>query len=344
MSTLGFGWNSHWEKVYSNANHKGSPGRVIKTQDGYCELWTESGIRSALLRCREPVIVGDWITYREPGDGTVVVENIMPRKSTISRQAAGNEREQILVVNVDWVLIISSLDQDVNTARLARYLATVWNCGASPAMVLTKPDLCDDVDGVVSSIEEVAPGVPIHIVNPVKGEGMDDLAPYLGPRCTTVLTGATGVGKSYLINAVLGADPKAASPGGYNPEEEHQVLFPLPAGGVLVDSPGIRELGMWVDEAALKDVFIELEQFAESCRFRNCQHLDEPGCAVLAAVNRGDLTRRRYNDYIKMRIDDDSMALRDEPLRLKARDKVLHKAHKKFNKEKFDLGFDRNLE
>ena len=342
MSVQGYGWNSHWEKVYRNATgSNGSPGRIISTQHGQGRIWTGSELRNAIIRTDEQAVAGDWVLWRETAEGDVVVEEIMPRKSTICRKAAGNvSRPQILAVNVDRVLIVSSLNEDLNAGRLERYLATTWNCGASPVLVLTKPDLCDDLDEALSDVEEIAPSVPIHVVNPLTGEGLDELAPYLKEGMTSVLTGSSGVGKSTLINAVIGEDVGAtqeirSADGKGRHTTTDRVLFSLPGGGVLIDTPGIRELGLWVDETALKPVFQDLEAFADACRFRNCRHEKEPGCAVVAAVENGDLNRRRYQNYLKLRHEAESLVLREEPHRARARDKVLHKAIRKSQQDKY---------
>lgn len=256
--------------------------------------------------------VGDWVAFQQLGLGRGVVEAVLSRRTAISRQEAfkGSE-EQVLAANVDVVLIVTALDGDYNLRRFERYLTTAWDSGASPAVVLTKLDLCRDVR-VIAEAESAAMGVPVVAVSNVTGDGLDAFGALLAPRQTFVLLGSSGVGKSTLINRLRG-DERLAT-GGLRADgrgrhtTRHRELFALPGGALLIDTPGLRELQLWqgdVDEA-----FADVVDLAATCRFSDCGHGTEPGCAVNAAIASGTLDPERLKAYYKLQRELASIAAR----------------------------------
>ena len=256
--------------------------------------------------------VGDWVALHALGTGRAAVEAVLPRRTAISRKAAWHgSDEQVLAANVDVVLIVMGLDRDYNLRRLERYLTTAWDSGASPAVVLTKLDLCDEL-ALVVDVEAVTMGVPVLAVSNVTGEGLDELAAFLPAAQTVVLLGSSGVGKSTLINRLLGDERLATgavrADGRGRHTTRHRELLPLPGGALLVDTPGLRELQLWqgdVDEA-----FADVVEIAACCRFSDCAHRTEPGCAVRAAIAQGTLDPDRLKAYRKLQRELESIAAR----------------------------------
>ena len=226
--------------------------------------------------------VGDWVALRER-----TIEAVLPRATSISRQVAFRESdEQVLAANVDVVFIVAGLDGDFNVRRLERYLTTAWNSGASPVVVLTKLDVSDDPEQLVAA-ETVAMGVPVLAVSNVTGDGLDALDDHLPPGRTAVLLGSSGVGKSTLINHLLGEERIATAAvrrdGRGRHTTRHRELFELPRGALVIDTPGLRELQLW--EGDVDEAFADVVELAARCRFRDCAHESEPGCAVREGVD-----------------------------------------------------------
>jgi ribosome biogenesis GTPase len=256
--------------------------------------------------------VGDWVAFEPLGLGRGVIEAVLARRTAISRQEAfKGSGEQVLAANVDVVLIVVGLDGDYNLRRLERYLTTAWDSGASPAVVLTKLDLCRDVR-ILAEAEGAAMGVPVVAVSNLTGEGLDALDALLGARQTFVLLGSSGVGKSTLINRLLGDERLATNglraDGRGRHTTRHRELFALPGGALLIDTPGLRELQLWqgdVDEA-----FADVVDLAATCRFSDCGHETEPGCAVTGAIAAGTLDAERLKAYRKLQRELASVAAR----------------------------------
>jgi ribosome biogenesis GTPase len=230
--------------------------------------------------------VGDWVAYAGG-----LIHGVLPRRTAFVRRAAGNETvEQVLAANIDTVFLVMAFYRDLNPRRLERYLALAWESGADPAIVLTKLDLADDADAAITEIESVALGVPVHPVSAVTGEGLDELEPYLGPGRTVVLLGSSGVGKSTLVNALLGEERQAtkeirAFDGRGRHTTTARELIGLPGGGLVLDTPGMRELQLWEAAEGLIGTFGDIDELALTCRFSDCSHESEPGCAVRDAVD-----------------------------------------------------------
>jgi ribosome biogenesis GTPase len=300
------------------------PGRVIAAHRAAFDVQTAEEV----LRTRLPgrlvhesveVAVGDWVGL---GDG--LVRAVLPRRSAIVRTAAGGTSEpQTLAANVDVAFIVSSLGPDLEPRRIERYLVTVWESGASPEIVLTKADRLDDPWEMVASVEAVAIGVPVHVVSAVSGYGLEALRARLSPGETAVLIGSSGVGKSTLVNRWAGRELMATNETRADDDEgrhttTHRELIVLPGGGVVIDTPGIRELQLW--DGGVEEAFADVEELARRCRFSDCSHNSEPGCAVKAALVSGELLRERYASWVKLQRELRSVAVRAD-VRLRREEK-----------------------
>ena len=285
--------------------------------------------------------VGDWVAVTVGGhDGKATIRAILPRRSSFSRKAAGDPTaKQVVAANIDVVLVVAGLDGDFSPRRIERYLVAAADSGARPVVVLNKADLEEHVASCIATVRRAAPDVPVHATCCKSGQGLDDLAGYLTPGRTVALLGSSGVGKSTIINRLLGesrqktqAVRSADSRGRHT--TIHRELIAAPGGGIIIDTPGMRELQLWDSDRALEDAFAEIDALAADCRFRDCRHRQEPGCAVRAAVDAGRLPAIRLTHYL--RLDDEREHLvrrRDELARLeeKKRPKVVHRAPRKMH-------------
>ncbi|MDX6480958.1 MAG: ribosome biosis GTPase / thiamine phosphate phosphatase [Gaiellaceae bacterium] len=297
------------------------PGRIAAAHRGAFDVWTADGA----VRCGVPgrflhdgtdIAVGDWVGV---GDG--VIRAVLPRRSAIVRNAAGlTTTAQTLAANVDIAFVVSSLGPDLEPRRLERYLVTIWESGAKPEIVLTKADRFEDPWEMVAEVEAVALGVPVHVVSAVTGQGCDALRARLTEGQTSVLIGSSGVGKSTLVNRWMGEDVMATKETREDDDEgrhttTHRQLLVLPGGGLVIDSPGIRELQLWdVGTAGLDTTFSDVEELAAKCRFGDCSHQHEPGCAVLAAVESGALPADRLESWRKLQRELRAIAIRHDVL------------------------------
>lgn len=251
--------------------------------------------------------VGDWVVLDQmPGEEKGIIHEVLPRSSQFSRKMAGLTTEiQLIAVNVDFVFLVMSLNHDFNVRRLERYLLAAWDSGATPVVVLTKKDTCEDLEYYIKEVEAIAFGVDIFAVSSVTGEGIDLLGNLLAAHKTGALLGSSGVGKSSLINALSGVEVMAVndirtddSKGRHT--TTHRELTLLPQGGLLIDTPGMREFQLWDTSEGVSASFQDIEDLALACRFRDCQHVKEPGCAIQEAIYNGTLKRERYKSYVKL--------------------------------------------
>jgi ribosome biogenesis GTPase len=285
------------------------PARIAAEHRGGYEVWSQASVGlarlSGKLRHQEAAAaVGDWVALREPPgpDHIAVIEHIFDRLTVFTRGAAGRQsRPQVIAANVDQVFVVCGLDTDFNVHRIERYLARVWSSGATPAVILNKADLCDDVSGAVAEVERHAVGVPILVTSAIAACGLSAVEPLIHPGSTAAFVGSSGAGKSTLINALVGAPAMATGEtstrdGRGCHTTTHRQLVLLAQGGLLLDTPGMRELQL-LDEDGLDRVFDDIDVLAIHCRFRDCGHAHEPGCAVKQAVLAGELAADRLEHF-----------------------------------------------
>ena len=319
MTITDYGWEIYHRLHDDHEVVDGSePGRIITQSSQLSRVVTDSGENWSILqgslmnkissRSEYPA-VGDWVLVDTNSQlQQWIIRKILPRGPSLIRKVAGVEtEEQILAANIDWVFLVAGLDggRNFNLRSIERYLTIGWESGAIPVLVLNKSDLCEDVDAAVISAESVAPGVSVHAVSCMTGEGIESLRTYLSPGTTVVLTGLSGVGKSSLINSLYGEGLLDTGP---QRDADHRgrhtttrrELVRLPAGALLIDTPGLRELQLWGDEESLSSSFPEIDELAAQCKFNDCGHTGEPGCAVQHALATGELEHSRYESYLDL--------------------------------------------
>jgi ribosome biogenesis GTPase len=288
--------------------------------------------------------VGDWVAVERPeADGDARIRAVLPRFSRFSRRAAGDvTEEQIVAANIDVVFLVGGLDRDYNPRRIERYLVVAWESGAAPVIVLNKADLVDDPAAFVEETRVLATAVPVHAVSARAPETLEVLRQYLGRGKTAALLGSSGVGKSSIVNALIGEerlrtlDVREWDSRGRHATTVRQLIM-LPGSGVLIDTPGMREIQLWNTGEAIAGAFLDVESIAEGCRFRDCRHRAEPGCAVAEAVAQGRLEAGRLESYQKLQ-DEQAYQARQQDQRLqleeKRRWKVISKAANKHIRDK----------
>jgi ribosome biogenesis GTPase / thiamine phosphate phosphatase len=324
------GWDADWASTFEQLEDDNLiPARVAAQHRGAYVVWSADGevrARAAgkLFYAHEigaPLpAVGDWVAVARTNGDTATISGILRRRSAFTRKEPGrSSAEQVLAANVDTAFLLAGLDDDFSLRRLERYIATAWDSGAEPVVVLTKTDLSPDVGEAVLAVETVAIAVPVFAVSNVTGEGIDDLASRLTPGRTAVLLGSSGVGKSTLLNRLAGTElmrtAALADDGTGRHTTTHRELVRLPGGALIIDTPGLRELQFW--EGDVSAAFEDIEALAAECRFRDCAHLREPGCAVLGAVDDGRLELDRLRSWRKFQRELESVAARtDKRLRI----------------------------
>jgi ribosome biogenesis GTPase len=346
------GWTGRFADAFlSHAAADVIPGRVALEHQHIYRVLTERGEHLARVTGRlrheaatavEYPAVGDWVALRSrPGELRSTILAILPRRSRFSRKVAGDTtREQIVAANIDTVFLTTGLDGDFSLRRIERYLVTAWESGAQPVVLLTKADLCDDPDARVREVEAVASGAAVHATSARQNHGLDVLGQYLGPGRTVALLGSSGVGKSTLINRLLGREQqRTAEVSAYKARGRHTTtnreLILLPGGGLVIDTPGLREIQLWEVGGSIGATFADVEALAVGCRFGDCRHETEPRCAVRRAVENGSLVADRLESYLKLRREADHVAERQDKLaqlQNKRKSKTIHKAMRHIGK------------
>jgi ribosome biogenesis GTPase len=348
-----FGWTDFFAQHFVEAGEF-APARVIaEHRNGYqvqtgkfaCPARISGRLRHQAASHAELPAVGDWVVVQAPSEGVdTTIHRVLPRKSKFSRKAAGDKtEEQVVAANVDTVWIVSSLDQDFSLRRIERYLTLAWESGARPVVVLTKSDLSSDVDRCTSQVESISIGIPVHTTSSLTQHGLNELEVYFSNHATVALLGSSGVGKSTLINALAGAALQETAAvrgdGKGRHTTTHRQLLSLPNGGLIIDTPGMRELQLWESESGLADTFGDIDELAAHCRFADCRHAGEPGCFVAEAVQQGQLSEDRLQSYQKLQRElahlerkQDARAQLEEKQRIKSIMKAARKSLRRYPK------------
>ena len=317
MELANLGWSDTFAHSFAPYAVQGyRVGRVAVVHRSQYHLYTEQGELTAMLTGKfrhrtqnssDFPAVGDWVVLQtQPKTEQALIEAVLPRKSQFSRQMAGTRTAvQIVAANVDTLFLVSGLDQDFNLRRIERYLVMAWESRANPVIVLNKADICEDLDQKRMDVEDIAFGVPIIMLSALEQHDLEALAPYLKPGQTVALLGSSGVGKSTLTNQLMGHEIQTTqtvraddSKGRHTTTSRTMVC--LPTGALLIDTPGMRELQLWLADDSVDETFTDIETLAQQCRFRDCQHQSEPGCAIQTALATGELSAKRLGSYQKL--------------------------------------------
>ncbi|TGM46756.1 ribosome small subunit-dependent GTPase A [Leptospira biflexa] len=318
MQLSDLGWNSFFDVHFETYKTQGMSAMRItrenrETYIAYSELGEFHCEVSGKFRFNthnksEFPAVGDWVvTSILPNESKAVIHTILPRKSAFSRKVVGQiTEEQVIATNIDIVFIITGLDLNFNLRRIERFLSIAYESKALPVILLNKADLCPEAEIRKAEVKSIANGVDVHVLSAKENSGIDVLNQYIQKGKTIAFLGSSGVGKSTLINSLLGEEQlkvnqvsELGSRGRHTTTYRELIL--LPSGGMVIDTPGMRELQVWGDDEGLKYVFDEIETLSEQCRFRNCSHENEPGCAVQDALNEGTLDPKRFSSYLKLK-------------------------------------------
>jgi ribosome biogenesis GTPase / thiamine phosphate phosphatase len=279
---------------------------LVLTGEQELEAKLSGKLRLHVERTGDRPVVGDWVVIKPQSKGSSTIHARLPRRSQFSRKTAGRTtEEQVMAANIDTVFLATSVNDDLNPRRLERYLLLAWESGARPVLVLTKADQSEKSIETATSVESVAIGVPVHVISSRTGFGVEALQPYLQPGETVAVLGSSGVGKSTLINRLLGTERlrtgEVRDDGRGRHTTTYRELVRLPGGALIIDTPGLRELQLWEADTGLQDAFADIEQLSGDCRFTDCKHESEPGCAVRAAVQSGELAADRLDSYLRLR-------------------------------------------
>lgn len=325
-----YGWESRLAEIFEPHAATGCiPGRVI-AQRGMLVVATERGevlatssgrLRHDAADAGELPTVGDWVALQIPPEGNQGrIQAVLPRKSAFLRKAAGKKTSgQAVAANIDTVFLLSGLDGDFNLRRLERYLAGAWESGARPIVLLNKADLCPEAEDHFREAQAIAFGTPVYLLSAQRGDGYESIEPYLKAGETITLLGSSGVGKSTLINRILGRDlQKTMEVREHDARGRHTTthreLFVAPSGALVIDTPGMRELQLWDSEEGIEATFGEVEAIAAACAFGDCRHATEPGCAIREALDAGTLDPDRFESWKKLQKEAESLRNRTDAL------------------------------
>jgi ribosome biogenesis GTPase / thiamine phosphate phosphatase len=356
MALTELGWHAGLDAAFRSFAAAGfEPARVAVAYGATFRVYTQDGeeladlagrLRHEATGRRDLPAVGDWVAVKRTTieGGRATIHGVVPRKSLFSRKAAGDETtEQIVAANVDTVFLLTGLDRDFNLRRIERYLVMSWESGASPVIVLNKADLADDVDQRRDEVRAIALGVPILVMSARERTGLEQLDEYLQAGQTIAVLGSSGVGKSTLINRLLGEDRLRTNEVRDSDQRgrhttTHRELVRLPGGALLIDTPGMRELQLWSADTGVAEAFDDIAVLGRDCHFADCAHETEPRCAVKQAVAEGRLDAARLASYHKLQKELSWLAVRQDALAQQAEKKKLRAMFRAFRKQEQSKG------
>ncbi len=320
------GWDSFWQQELDKKEYdRDQCGRVVLEHKKYYDILSPTGDHQAVLPGRahhrscgrgDLPAVGDWVVLQpNPDQDKTFIRDRLARKSAFSRLV--RRQEQVIAANIDYALVMVGLDQEFNPRRIERFLVMAWQSGAQPVLLLNKADLCTSVGQHTRTAKALAPDVPVHVLSLQDHTGVETLDDYWGIGKSGVVLGSSGVGKSTLINTLIGDSVQKTRPVHEGTDQgrhttTHRQLFCLPRGGILIDTPGIRELQLWIGEHGLSKTFPEISCSAKACYFNDCRHVNEPRCAVKEAVQNGDIDPERFQNFVKLKAEQENLERRHD--------------------------------
>jgi ribosome biogenesis GTPase len=347
------GWSESWQRIFGElADDAFEPARVVRVDREFPLVATTAGFMRAepavhLVKTRgagSRAVVGDWVALSRPeGHDLAIIEAILPRTTSFARKDPGEQTgEQVLIANVDVVFVVQSLSgKGINVRRLERELVLAWESGARPVVVLTKADIAEDIEYQRQLAADAAPGVDVIVESAVTGLGLEAIRAEVTPQTTAALLGASGVGKSTLVNRLVGDEVQSTQATRRGDDKGRHTtiareIVMLPGGGIIVDTPGMRGIALWDAEDGIASAFPDIDALAELCRFRDCGHEAEPGCAVRSAVEQGSLPARRLESYHALHAELAELARRQDQkawAEKEQRNKSIAKASKRYFKD-----------